>query len=157
MATTLELLVAPPTQLLKKLQNVVLDILVRWYYVAPSGKRLRSTVEIQRYLLEHPEYMDAGVTMSQFSFQIPKPLQENYVRKRPARLTASSDGTNIGMPGLLEPSDVNPLALPSPDENTDLPLDGPGLSSLLCESLASELVDRPTKKQARTTSQQMCG
>ncbi|CAL5360947.1 unnamed protein product [Camellia sinensis] len=129
----------------------------RGYYVAPSGKRLRSTVEIQRYLLEHPEYMDAGVTMSQFSFQIPKPLQENYVRKRPARLTASSDGTNIGMPGLLEPSDVNPLALPSPDENTDLPLDGPGLSSLLCESLASELVDRPTKKQARTTSQQMCG
>ncbi|KAI7989212.1 Methyl-CpG-binding domain-containing protein 2 [Camellia lanceoleosa] len=127
------------------------------YYVAPSGKRLRSTVEIQRYLLEHPEYMDAGVTMSQFSFQIPKPLQENYVRKRPARLTASSDGTNIGMAGLLEPSDVNPLALPSPDENTDLPLDGPGLSSPLCESLASELVDRPTKKQARTASQQMCG
>ncbi|CAL5439209.1 unnamed protein product [Camellia sinensis] len=129
----------------------------RGYYVAPSGKRLRSTVEIQRYLLEHPEYMDTGVTMSQFSFQIPKPLQENYVRKRPARLTASSDGTNIGMPGLLEPSDVNPLALPSPDENTDLLLDGPGFSSPLCESLASELVDRPTKKQARTTSQQMCG
>ena len=56
-----------------------------------------------RYLLEHPEYMEEGVTMSQFSFQIPKPLQENYVRKRPARITAS-DGTDLGMPGLLEPS-----------------------------------------------------
>ena len=43
------------------------------------------------------------MTMSQFSFQIPKPLQENYVRKRPARITAS-DGTDMGMPGLLEPS-----------------------------------------------------
>ncbi|XP_039138490.1 methyl-CpG-binding domain-containing protein 2-like [Dioscorea cayenensis subsp. rotundata] len=53
------------------------------YYVAPSGKRLRSMVEIERYLLEHPEYIRDGVTMSQFSFQIPRPLQENYVRKRP--------------------------------------------------------------------------
>ena len=41
--------------------------------------------------------------MSQFSFQIPRPLQENYVRKRPARITAS-DGTDLGMPGLIEPS-----------------------------------------------------
>ncbi|KAK1551192.1 hypothetical protein Q3G72_031695 [Acer saccharum] len=39
------------------------------------------------YLMEHPEYTSDGVTMSQFSFQIPKPLQENYVRKRPARVT----------------------------------------------------------------------
>ncbi|KAI8573694.1 hypothetical protein RHMOL_Rhmol01G0297100 [Rhododendron molle] len=43
------------------------------YYIAPSGKRLRSMVEIQRYLLQHPEYMEAGVTMSQFSYQTPKP------------------------------------------------------------------------------------
>lgn len=30
--------------------------------------------------------MAQGVTLSQFSFRIPKPLQENYVRKRTARL-----------------------------------------------------------------------
>ncbi|KAA8522683.1 hypothetical protein F0562_009155 [Nyssa sinensis] len=67
------------------------------YYVAPSGKRLRSTIEIQRYLLEHPEYMAEGVTMSKFSFQTPRPLQEDYVRKRPTRLTAPFDGLNLGM------------------------------------------------------------
>ncbi|KAF2314450.1 hypothetical protein GH714_026573 [Hevea brasiliensis] len=54
------------------------------YYESPSGKRLRSMVEIQKYLMDHPEYVQDGVTLSQFSFQIPKPLQENYVRKRPA-------------------------------------------------------------------------
>lgn len=37
-----------------------------------------------RYLEKHPEYMSEGVSLSRFSFQIPKPLQENYVRKRPA-------------------------------------------------------------------------
>lgn len=137
-------------------------------YVAPSGKRLRSMVEIQRcvcsfqcpshfhrvmsvqyqhnlltsyfslwvvfcfkismngspvfhfislvffllmlrYLLQHPEYMEAGVTMSQFSFQTPKPLQENYVRKRaPARLTTPvNGGSNMVrmLPGFLQPSD----------------------------------------------------
>ncbi|CAK7345770.1 unnamed protein product [Dovyalis caffra] len=60
------------------------------YYQAPSGKRLRSMVEVQKYLIEHPEYMRDGVTLSQFSFQIPKPLQEDYVRKRP-RISASCD------------------------------------------------------------------
>lgn len=39
--------------------------------------------------MDHPEYTSDGVTLRQFSFQIPKPLQEDYVRKRPARLTSS--------------------------------------------------------------------
>ena len=34
--------------------------------------------------------MVQGVTLSQFSFRIPKPLQENYVRKRTARLPGDS-------------------------------------------------------------------
>ncbi|PSS36366.1 Methyl-CpG-binding domain-containing protein [Actinidia chinensis var. chinensis] len=124
------------------------------YYVAPLGKRLRSLVEVQRYLLEHPEYMEAGVTMSQFSFQIPRPLQENYVRKRPAapRLTAPSDGTNLGMPGLLGPSDVNPLAWAGPDENTDLRFGGPRLSTPLIEAAPSKPINPPAKKRARSTS-----
>ncbi|XP_056689913.1 uncharacterized protein [Spinacia oleracea] len=37
-----------------------------------------------------------GVTMSLFSFQIPKPLQENYVRNSPARLPMP-DGSKFGM------------------------------------------------------------
>ncbi|KAA8535853.1 hypothetical protein F0562_030827 [Nyssa sinensis] len=112
------------------------------YYVAPSGKRLRSMVEVQRYLLEHPEYLAEGVTMSQFSFQIPRPLQENYVRKRPARLT-----------GLLEPSEVNPIAWVGPDDSTDLQLGGPRLSTPYFEAPVFEPVNRPAK-QARTPSKE---
>lgn len=52
-----------------------------------------------RYLAEHPQYA-GGVKLSQFSFQIPKPLQENYVRKRPARVIASQDSIKA-----LEPSE----------------------------------------------------
>ncbi|XP_057983026.1 methyl-CpG-binding domain-containing protein 2 [Malania oleifera] len=115
------------------------------YYAAPSGKRLRSMVEVQKYLLEHPEYTSQGVTLSQFSFQIPKPLQENYVRKRPARVIASCDGGNMVMPRPLEPSEVNPLAWARPDDCTDLRLGQPGFSASYCESP----VGRPTKKQAK--------
>lgn len=53
-----------------------------------------------RYLIEHPEYTRDGVTLSQFSFQIPKPLQENYVRKRPAKVTTTQDTTKS-----LEPNE----------------------------------------------------
>lgn len=43
---------------------------------------------VYRFLMDHPEYMESGVSLSRFSFQVPKPLQENYVRKRSApRLT----------------------------------------------------------------------
>ncbi|XWS52317.1 hypothetical protein CRYUN_Cryun11dG0057700 [Craigia yunnanensis] len=69
------------------------------YYQAPSGKRLRSVVEVQKYLIEHPEYATEGVSLSRFSFQIPKPLQEDYVRKRPARITASHDNARPLEPG----------------------------------------------------------
>ncbi|KAK9931560.1 hypothetical protein M0R45_018833 [Rubus argutus] len=53
---------------------------------------LRVSVYSDWYLIEHPEYRMDGLSMSQFSFQIPRPLQENYVRKRPATplLTAAA-------------------------------------------------------------------
>ena len=34
--------------------------------------------------MKHPEYAIDGLTLSRFSFLTPKPLQENYVRKRRA-------------------------------------------------------------------------
>ncbi|XP_042474120.1 uncharacterized protein LOC122056294 isoform X2 [Zingiber officinale] len=80
------------------------------YYAAPSGKKLRSMVEVQRFLVEHPEYARQGVTLSQFSFQAPRPLQENYVRKRPLRLMNSSDGSDLLLQQLLEVEEVNPLS-----------------------------------------------
>lgn len=61
------------------------------YYVTPSGKKLRSMVEVERFLIENPEYLEAGVNLSQFSYQIPKPLYEGYVRKRSASATPGAD------------------------------------------------------------------
>ncbi|KAJ9153438.1 hypothetical protein P3X46_026877 [Hevea brasiliensis] len=115
------------------------------YYESPSGKRLRSMVEIQKYLMDHPEYVQDGVTLSQFSFQIPKPLQENYVRKRPARVSATCDDTRP-----LEPNEVNPLALANPADCTDMQFGRPALpppSSY--QAPISDPFDRPVKKQAR--------
>ncbi|XP_030493433.2 methyl-CpG-binding domain-containing protein 2 [Cannabis sativa] len=109
------------------------------YYAAPSGKRLRSMVEVQKYLLEHPEYTRDGVKLSQFSFQIPKPLQDNYVRKRPARLAASCDDSI----GQLRPGVVKPLAWAAPDGSTDLHL---GMPPNLPSN--SDHDDRPAKRQA---------
>ncbi|OIT35892.1 PREDICTED: methyl-CpG-binding domain-containing protein 2-like [Nicotiana attenuata] len=87
------------------------------YYVSPSGKRLRSMVEVLKHLEEHPEYVAQGVQTSQFSFQIPRPLQEDYVKKR--RPPPSRDG----------PSDVNPISWVAPDGNTGLLLGGAGPSA----------------------------
>lgn len=111
-------------------------------------------VEIQRYLLEHPEYMEAGVTTSQFSFQTPKPLQENYVRKRaPARLTTPCDGGSnmVGMlSGFLQPSDVDPLAWAGPDENRDELRVGPSVPTHLIEASPEEPIQhRPAKKKKK--------
>lgn len=53
-------------------------------------------VSLIRYLLEHPEYME-GVSMSQFSFQIPRPLQKNYV-KRKSLTDAARDADNLQIP-----------------------------------------------------------
>ncbi|KAI3447303.1 hypothetical protein Pfo_003968 [Paulownia fortunei] len=123
------------------------------YYVAPSGKRLRSMVEIQRFLNEHPEYIEEGVSLSRFSFQIPKPLQENYVRKR--RAAPTNDAGHHGMPGSLHPSEVLPIAWISPDVDTDLQLSGPGLSTDYSESPGLKPEIQSAKKK-RTPSKRRC-
>ncbi|KAK9741678.1 hypothetical protein RND81_03G121600 [Saponaria officinalis] len=63
------------------------------YYISPTGKRLRSIVEVRKYLMEHPELTSQGATLSRFSFQIPKPLQKNYLRKKTTQSNASSGET----------------------------------------------------------------
>nr|CAD1825414.1 unnamed protein product [Ananas comosus var. bracteatus] len=94
------------------------------YYASPTGKRLRSMVEIQRYLIEHPEYIKQGVNLSQFSFQIPRPLQENYVRKRAPRMTNPLDGSSLGLSRPLEPEEVNPLSWAAPPTRRELETGG---------------------------------
>ncbi|KAK7314334.1 hypothetical protein VNO77_32854 [Canavalia gladiata] len=117
------------------------------YYVAPSGKRLRSMVEIQKFLMDHPEYARDGVTLSRFSFQIPRPLQENYVRKRPARLTSSYE-----VCGSVEHEQVSPLAWAGPEDSANLRaerlrLPAPGMGSEVFDPSS-----RPTKKQMTQSS-----
>ncbi|RDX99530.1 Methyl-CpG-binding domain-containing protein 2, partial [Mucuna pruriens] len=145
------------------------------YYIAPSGKRFRSMVEVQKYvpaasaslslqcylesylafsellfLVDHPEYTRDGVTLSQFSFQIPKPLQENYVRKRPARLASSYE---VG--GLVEPEQAaRPLAWTGPEGRADphserLGLPAPRMGSHDLDPIS---INRPAKRQATQSS-----
>ncbi|CAN6173485.1 unnamed protein product [Urochloa humidicola] len=91
------------------------------YYTSPSGKKLRSLVEIGRYLAENPQYIREGVNLSQFSFATPKPLQEDYVRKRTFR-----DAHEL--PELPEIAQVDPLSWAAPPTHREL-LTGPGSST----------------------------
>ncbi|CAA7022903.1 unnamed protein product [Microthlaspi erraticum] len=69
------------------------------YYITPLGQTLRSGPEVIRYLKENPQYIIEGKRIEeqvkeQFSFKIPKPLQEDYVRKRPAQKMNPSGNSN---------------------------------------------------------------
>ncbi|KAK6941223.1 Zinc finger, CW-type [Dillenia turbinata] len=93
--------------------------------------------------LRFKKYIQQGVTLSQFSFQIPKPLQENYVRKRTARNSASDDGSK---PVISRPlAEVSPISWAGP---SDMNTVEPSQSSPYFESPVLENVDRPAKKQA---------
>jgi len=78
------------------------------YYTAPTGRKLRSLVEVDRYLSENPEYAAQGVALAQFSFQIPRPLRQNYVKKRPK--IASDEA----IPKPLQTVEANPIAWAAP-------------------------------------------
>ncbi|KQJ90818.1 methyl-CpG-binding domain-containing protein 2 isoform X2 [Brachypodium distachyon] len=86
------------------------------YYTSPSGRKLRSQVEVDKYLKENPEYGEKGVKSTQFSFQIPRPLRENYVKhvkKRP-KLASPSDEANIITSKPLQPVEANPISWAAP-------------------------------------------
>ncbi|KAM3281758.1 methyl-CpG-binding domain-containing protein 2 [Capsicum chacoense] len=114
------------------------------YYVAPSGKRLRSMVEVEKYLQEHPEYVAQGVSMSQFSFQIPRPLQDNYVKKRPYRPALAHDE--------IEP--VNRIAWIDQDGDTDLRLGMPGVP--LFEPLNQSFKKKRTPSKRMSNADAAC-
>jgi len=78
------------------------------YYTAPTARKLRSLVEVDRYLSENPQYAAQGITLAQFSFQIPRPLRQNYVKKKP-KLPSDEATTKH-----LQPVEVNPIAWAAP-------------------------------------------
>ncbi|KAF0932646.1 hypothetical protein E2562_011950, partial [Oryza meyeriana var. granulata] len=83
------------------------------YYTSPTGKKLRSLVEIGRYLAENPHYIRKGVNLTQFSFSTPKPLQEDYVRKH-------TYATAPELPEFLETAQVDPLCRAAPPTRREL-------------------------------------
>jgi len=106
------------------------------YYVTPSGKKLRSMVEVERFLIENPEYLEAGVNLSQFSYQIPKPLYEGYVRKRSSSATSGVDvgpmkktRTISDIERNLKATQAKPLSWRKPDSSSNL-----GMNSSIFEN-----------------------
>ncbi|KAL1059731.1 hypothetical protein V6Z11_1Z011900 [Gossypium hirsutum] len=102
------------------------------YYQAPTGKRLRSMVEVQKYLIENPEYATEGVNLSRFSFQIPKPYRKTS--EKAARQTASHD------------NEVNPLAWAGP-EDTEVQQGRLALPPPSVEASVSDSPNRPASMQ----------
>ncbi|KAL7591346.1 methyl-CpG-binding domain-containing protein 2 isoform X1 [Lactuca sativa] len=78
------------------------------YYASPTGTKLRSTPEVEKYLASHPEHAQ-GVAINRFSFQIPKPLRDDYVKKRPSQ----------------NPERVQPIAWAGPVDNLNLQIAEP--------------------------------
>ncbi|CAN6211142.1 unnamed protein product [Urochloa humidicola] len=79
------------------------------YYTSPTGRKLRSLVEIDRFLQENPEYVAQGVTLAQFSFQIPRPLRQDYVKKKPKLVNPSDEASTI-MSKSFQPEEVSPIS-----------------------------------------------
>ncbi|KAI3725173.1 hypothetical protein L1987_64951 [Smallanthus sonchifolius] len=88
------------------------------YYESPTGTKLRSLPDVIKYLDSHPEHAQ-GLGLGRFSFQIPRPLQENYVKKRPTQTAAPTT------PEYLEPRLVEPVLWAGPDKKLNLQLAEP--------------------------------
>ncbi|KAG6384835.1 hypothetical protein SASPL_153654 [Salvia splendens] len=132
------------------------------YYVSPSGKRFRSMVEIQRYgisevsmallyLEENPVYKEQGVSLSQFSFQTPRPLHENYLRKRSK---PTSDAGDLGMSRFPYPSEDLPMPWYA---HTDFQLTKPRPSADYPESPDLKPKTQTAKKQKTQSKKSVNG
>ncbi|KAG5594507.1 hypothetical protein H5410_035739 [Solanum commersonii] len=68
------------------------------YYDSPTRTKFRSKIEVERYLKQHSEYASQGVKLEKFSFQTPRPLQEDYAKKRSPTPSYDINGANDGSP-----------------------------------------------------------
>ncbi|TVU10088.1 hypothetical protein EJB05_43596 [Eragrostis curvula] len=114
------------------------------YYTSPTGRKLRSLVEVDRYLQENPEYVAQGITLAQFSFQIPRPLRQDYVKKK-AKLISPSDEAITPMSKSVQPEEANPLSWAAPTAHDG---DASGEASHPDETLKSEEVELTRKRKA---------
>jgi len=114
------------------------------YYTSPTGRKLRSLVEIDRFLQENPECVAQGVTLAQFSFQIPRPLRQDYVKKKPKLINPSDEASTI-MSKSFQPEEVNPIswAVPTTHEG-----DASEEASRADETIGSEEIELTRKRKA---------
>ncbi|PWZ16388.1 Methyl-CpG-binding domain-containing protein 2 [Zea mays] len=101
-----------------------------------AGRRIAQPA-MPRFLQENPEYVAQGVTLAQFSFQIPRPLRQDYVKKKPKLINASDEASTITSKS-SEPDEVNPIAWAVPTKHEG---DASEEASLADETLASEVID----------------
>ncbi|GJN15719.1 hypothetical protein PR202_gb02656 [Eleusine coracana subsp. coracana] len=99
------------------------------YYATPSGRKLRSSKEIENYLKENPDYAAQGVNLSQFSFKIPAPAQQDYVRKR-AKTNGNDDSHKEPSKPLLKEAWLAPPMHEEPGNNAQLIAHNGGPSEL---------------------------
>lgn len=59
------------------------------YYIMPNGRKVRSTVEVEKFLEAHPEYKDQ-FSVSDFSFTSPKKMEEFFPVNLEGRVSAES-------------------------------------------------------------------
>ncbi|PIN03284.1 hypothetical protein CDL12_24189 [Handroanthus impetiginosus] len=106
------------------------------YYVSPSNKRFRSMTELDVYLKTQQE---KSVSISQFSFQAPVALDENYAAKH----------RSVSEFSTLVPVEVNYVVSPENlEENVDAQGVGPAVAA--AEAGASEAeVNVPTTSDRR--------
>ncbi|XP_062194065.1 methyl-CpG-binding domain-containing protein 2-like [Phragmites australis] len=117
------------------------------YYTSPTGRKLRSLVEIDRYLQENPEYVAQGITLAQFSFQIPRPLRQGYVKKK-AKLISPSDEASTITSKSLQPEEVSPLSWAAPTAHEG---EASEEDSRADETLGSEEIELTRKRKAGST------
>uniref|UniRef100_A0ACD6AFJ3 Uncharacterized protein n=1 Tax=Avena sativa TaxID=4498 RepID=A0ACD6AFJ3_AVESA len=115
------------------------------YYTSPSGTKLRSMVEIGRYLAENPYYIQQGVNLSQFSMLTPQPLQKDYIRKRNYSATRQ-----LREPYLEHPVEVRPLACAPPPTREELLRMGTSASNPV-DLDESEVYDAPPLRTRERT------
>ncbi|ONM28682.1 Serine/arginine-rich splicing factor SR45a [Zea mays] len=106
-----------------------------------------------RFLQENPEYVAQGVTLAQFSFQIPIPLRQDYVKKKPKLINASDEASTITSKS-SEPDEVNPIAWAVPTKHEG---DASEEASLADETLASEVIDASIVYDPWTRESRMFG
>ncbi|KAK3130435.1 hypothetical protein QOZ80_6BG0493390 [Eleusine coracana subsp. coracana] len=117
------------------------------YYTSPTGRKLRSLVEVDRYLQDNPEYVAQGITLAQFSFQIPRPLRQDYVKKK-AKLISPGNETSTPSSKAIQPEEVNPIAWAAPTAHEG---NGKEEASRANETLRSEEVELTRKRKVGST------